>query len=1068
MVFSVGLGKVQTDPNAGTYQIVNDNNYYLRALDLSPTRDRDLDGDPDDGLRDNSLGAPFDVLWQYQLEGLSSPPTAAYAPIKGGAIVPAVFIVTKSGTEVKVLGFDASKYDLTGTVVAPEEYFKNPTTKLAAFAAPINTNGNIPAPTYAGGSLYVGGGDGAIHVHDLFDPSGNSDWRHPAAGIATGFGPASAPVVGYFFDPTSGATEQIVYLATFGNLPTSSNGLIRSYPLRSFNEVVNVADVQSTYVDYRTRSMSTNIADTTWRLSYITDINLPPAPVPAAAMAQLQNPGRFRLDLAWYNLNIRDTGATVIADYTLDFWTPPTAAQPFRQIMIDHPATTPDYAGISGSPAVGKNDSLYFGTENGCFYAVKEMGRGTSTFAPLCVKWRWYMGDPPAQQMLGLTGFNPLNVKIVGSPVIVGDMVYFAMNYDSQGYILAFKADPIFTVQLQKWPIKVGTPLSVQQWNRLRYPSVATMISFQGAAAGDADKASAGTPFLIDYDSGKLTFINFRKRGGEELSASEDFQVTYTPDDPNNPTPPAVTEQHSVLAATTPDKWNNLAWFIKLVSPDPTVGMLTISSSPTVMGKVLYVGCERGFLCSMDLDAIARSSGIAYGEKLWTTNWSSIWADQIGGIDPISATVAGSHGMLAVTTSSGLGILYNPVSLVADSNRLLEVDASGTLLWTCDATTGFAGTWALPSSGGTAGAVYASETVPFNRPSVVRRSPVGGIIVADTGNNRVVHIDKGGQILVQVADFEEMDPNNPLLPPGSPLELSRPTDVSMWVSMEPEDWTNASSTRRPAYHYLIADSGNFRVVEIVYRYDMRTGTYRRVLAKVSQNLVEGKKYRFLTARITGYVQNALGQTVPGLLVCAVSNQDAAQEGVDASGGSLIKLDWAGIGAVMPGTVNGLPVDSATPTRLVNPSFYTRQFVGSNEYVDIAIDAKGIHTADVVIGGPAPVVRSYASTDHVDMDEASGNVILVNGQPHPRPFAPSYAQYLPNGNLLVTNKATGLVYYNSTTSAASYGEVFELTPDATNPARWVRKAKTCIPNYASTGVRNGELLHQPLSAERLMY
>ena len=165
----------------------------------------------------------------------------------------------------------------------------------------------------------------------------------------------------------------------------------------------------------------------------------------------------------------------------------------------------------------------------------------------------------------------------------------------------------------------------------------------------------------------------------------------------------------------------------------------------------------------------------------------------------------------------------------------------------------------------------------------------------------------------------------------------------------------------------------------------------------------------------------------------------------------------------------MPVDSATPTRLVNPSFFTRQFVGSKEYVDIAIDAKGIHTARVVIGGPDPVVRSYASTDHVDMDETTWTPISVNGLPqHLRPFAPSYAQYLPNGNLLVTNKATGLIYYNSTDSAASYGEVFELEPLATDPTKWVRKARTGIPNYASTGVRNGELLHQPLSAERLMY
>lgn len=1078
VVFSVGLGKVETNLGTGSYQIMNDGNYYLRALDISPTRDRDMDGDPDDGLRDNSLGAPFDVLWQYQLDGIASPPTAAYAPIGGGSIVPAVFVVTKSG---RVLGFDSSttNYDLTGKIGNPEEYFPDPTKKPTAFTNPINANGNIPAPTYAGGALYAAGGDGAIHVHNLFDSSGGSDWKHPTT--AMNFGPPSAPIVGYFFDPTSGATEQIIYIATFGN-PGSNTGSVRSYPLRSFNEVLTPVTPGKKDGRYRSRSSNTFIAAGAWALYYRTDVNAPPILIDGSkAQISTTMPIYFEItDVPTRDL-IFDNGYTVLADYSLDFWTNPTAT-PFRQIAIDHPSSVTDYAGITGSPAVGKNDTLYFGTENGLFYAVRESGRGSNIFVPQVVKWRWYIGDPPAQQMLGLTLANVRSeVQIVGSPVVVGDMVYFAVNHvpTKQGYILAFKADPVFTVQLLQPPIKVGTPLSVQQFNILRDPSASAPVSFQGASAGDAERASPGTPFLIDYDSGKLTFINFRTRGQQELSASADFQVVYTWNDPNNPNPPAITETHSIINPTAPDKWNNLAWFIKLLSPNPAVGPLMISSSPTVMGDVLYVGCENGFLCSMDLDAANQSSSMSGNrwEKEWKPNSNFIWADKIGGADAVTAAVAGSHGMLAVTTAAGLKVLYNPVSLVADANRLVEVDASGNLLWTCDATIGFAGTWAQTSAGGS-GAVYASENVPFNRPSVVRRGAAGGLVVADTGNNRVVHVDKGGQILFQVTDFEEMDPNNPLLPPGSPLEISRPTDVSTWVSMEPEDWTNPSSTLRPAYHYLIADSGNYRVVEVVYRYDASVGRYRRVLGKVSQNLVEGKKYRFLTARITAYVQYGPNQSGPGLVVCAVSNQDTGQEGVDPTGGSLIKLDWAGstgVPGTVIGTVGGLPVD-APANRLVNPTFYTRQFVGSNEYVDIAIDAKGIHTARVIIGGPAPVVRSYGRTDHWDIDETNATPTPIpdpnTGQPHPRPFAPSYAQYLPNGNLLVTNKATGTIYYMDKTgvvkSAASYGELFELEPDATLPTKWARVPGTCIPNYANTGLRNPALMHQPLSAERLMY
>ncbi|MCX6376809.1 MAG: hypothetical protein NTU88_12390 [Armatimonadetes bacterium] len=184
--------------------------------------------------------------------------------------------------------------------------------------------------------------------------------------------------------------------------------------------------------------------------------------------------------------------------------------------------------------------------------------------------------------------------------------------------------------------------------------------------------------------------------------------------------------------------------------------------------------------------------------------------------------------------------------------------------------------------------------------------------------------------------------------------------------------------------------------------------------------------------------------------------------MDASGGSLLKLDWSTNGAVM-GPVNGLPVD-APSMRLVNPSFYTRQFVGSKEYVDIAIDAKGIHTAHVPKSAGEPDVLSYASTDHID---------IVSGQPYPRPFAPSYAQYLPNKNILVTNKATGVIYYvdinGVVQSAAFYGELFELKLDPpVNPTRYIRVPGSSIPDYANTKLTNPALLRQPLSAERLLY
>ena len=79
-----------------------DTNYVLHAFDLSPLRDRDGDGSPDDGIRDQSLGTPYDEVWNQDLtlaynHPPFSSPTAAYVPING-VLTPAVFVTCGDGS----------------------------------------------------------------------------------------------------------------------------------------------------------------------------------------------------------------------------------------------------------------------------------------------------------------------------------------------------------------------------------------------------------------------------------------------------------------------------------------------------------------------------------------------------------------------------------------------------------------------------------------------------------------------------------------------------------------------------------------------------------------------------------------------------------------------------------------------------------------------------------------------------------------------------------------------------------------------------------------------------------
>lgn len=1092
MIFYVGDGKI--DPTSGNGKMT-DGHYVLHALDLSPIRDRNGDGDPDDGVP-NGMGSPYDVLWEAEIREPCSPPTVAYAPYASKGIVPAVFIVTRSG---KVFEFDASSGIASGNVTTPEELFKAPNA-LKPFDATALTG--IPSPTYAGGVLYAGDGDGFIHAHNLLSGTG---WTHPQVNLPHINGISNAPVFGSFYDPTSGATEQVVYHSTRAK-PNQANGCIRAYPIKSCNEVLWQKNPEQDPSLYKVRSANTWIDTTpgTWKLYYTQDLSISPQEIPPANITVV-NPGAFQIvPRAFYDGLVGPLGVTILADYQLDY-TNEGSTPPFRQIPIEMPANVQQgyTVGVTGSPAAGKNDTLYFGTENGCFYAAKEMGRGftaaTTAYPPLCVKWRWYLGDPPVSSALGITIANPMTeTEIVGSPVVVGDMVYFAMNHrlTTQGYILAFKADPVFSIKLKN-KIRPGTQVTVRQTDTLRDKT--QFVDFSGASSVDSDRAAATLPFVVDYDSGKITFINFRPRNfNGELSSSQDMIVIYTPDlqaqtgqQPQNPVP--ISEPHAAFARGTPDNWNNLAWFVRL--RDLRGQALVVSSSPVVMGDVMYMGCSNGMLASLDLEKTIQIpvSGL---EKPPTYLWAeSVMNDPHPPGDPalaVLATVAGSHGMLAVTTSEGLSVLYNPVSLVADSNRLLEIDAAGRVMWTCDSTSGFASTWAVSgSSGATAGPAHGAVDVPFNRPSVARRTPQGGIVVADTGNNRIVYIDKGGGQMWQVTDFVEPDPRMfpsgsrpipPLLAEGSSLELDKPTDVTAWMTIEADDYDDSNSPVHPVFHFLIADSGNYRVLEIASRYDPRVNAYRNVLLKVSKNLEEGKRYRYMTARPIAYgpigtYPNA--PTVPTLIACAVSNQDARQADLGGAGGALVKLDWTNGAPSAP--INAIPLDNpAGGKQLVNPAFYTRQFVSSmTDYAEIAIDARGVHIARTQMdasGNKVTTIGSYLISDHADavVNPLTGMVVGV----YPKPLAPSYAQFLPNGHVLVTNKATGFEHHwnmgmSRVDKGPFSGEIFEIVFDVTTPPvngiyKYVLVPGTSIPNLSNPLIKSPAVLHQPSSAERLLY
>jgi len=175
-------------------------------------------------------------------------------------------------------------------------------------------------------------------------------------------------------------------------------------------------------------------------------------------------------------------------------------------------------------------------------------------------------------------------------------------------------------------------------------------------------------------------------------------------------------------------------------------------------------------------------------------------------------------------------------------------------VWTCDGTRTFdiangpLTDYTDPANPIIGTGVPAGQRVPFRRPTVARRMGNNDILVVDTGNNRVVAIDRGGYARWEVSRFQ--DDYKHLLRPGDPMSLNEPTDCTFWVEFQPN--LNISggpySYSGPGYvfHYLIADSGNYRIVEII---DVYTAGGEPVMVRqlnfVSSTLArQGKRYRY--------------------------------------------------------------------------------------------------------------------------------------------------------------------------------------------------------------------------------
>lgn len=440
------------------------------------------------------------------------------------------------------------------------------------------------------------------------------------------------------------------------------------------------------------------------------------------------------------------------------------------------------------------------------------------------------------------------------SPAISNGKVFVTVSGDldgtnPRGALLCLKANPEFVIRLTQAggydaagkPIRSPKSLNREGDSghyrvRIWQPN---LINTSSGAAPMLDARDVTGGATVDYDNGTITFTDFGQpklqvMGGVETNTFSPslpvwvyLDTTEVPIDWSTWGPGAYVGTTPLTAATSDSVdlsgWNNLLWYY--IVPDykgtPCSG---VHSPPTVIGNTVYFTTDDGVLYALDAE-----TGESKGQQ---TTQKALWEQKIETEDPnatpstlpaeASVSVAGSNGVLMVPGPKGLHAFTNTTTLVTDNNRLVELDGAGDASWSLDSITWPATT---PSASGVQMAV---KQGPVNKPGHARYASTGEILFANTGADQVCKVDKSGMVGFDGAMglyarwiYEKFADPKHLLSSGQPTKLRGPTDAIMWQEMEPNTASQTAPTS--VVHCLIADSGNSRILDLVYR--MKAGSF---------------------------------------------------------------------------------------------------------------------------------------------------------------------------------------------------------------------------------------------------
>lgn len=687
------------------------------------------------------------------------------------------------------------------------------------------------------------------------------------------------------------------------------------------------------------------------------------------------------------------------------------------------------------------------------------------------LRWRFALNTPASGTLNGVTiadqpplgVLNNGEIKPIGAPIVTNNNIaYVLADAGGQSVLMAFQTNQEITLNVG--PMDPSRPPTVAQIDALEPGNTVTLQQNQ---------------YTVDATRGKITITNFQPAtGGRAVSASQSFVVTVTLAGSSA----SITQIHAPLNSDFGDDFTPLLWYYVLDGAP--------LSSPTLIGDYIYFTQGAGNASQLvaaeanPIDALLnRAQLIPIGNHIRVL---SIPApnDPSGNPFPLKAAAApvGAQGVLIINSDHGFSAFEEGITLVADSKRVIEVKADGTAVWALDSTfkyTVVGGELPIYRGNGTivneavANGRVVQERKSISRPLSVRRLSQADLLIADTGNNRCVRVDRAGKV---IWDLERVSDPYDILASGDPVTLSSPSDIQFWIV-----YTYDANGKVSGYeaHYLIADAGHFRLIEVMDRYNAQgelLGTGEVVWTTRTASK-QGRQLRFQN------VERFIDQTGDPVVVAVITNLSAAAEGTtanaDFTGGGLARIDYKPYRTTFyrrdrssfvlwPAAAPGVPATSTEPKNngLILTAIDDLRFLLPNGQVDpdpnrikrvtrpvflqqftlpdpsdppreknvyLLCDAEGVYQFERI--GPDRVITwQFTKADYDEMNRRDPD---LGGPALPRlnrsaglpDFLPSSVRRLPSGHYLITNAFTG----SSTAflSGQFLGEVFEVKPGIPN-------------------------------------